>query len=735
MEREPVVVVGNLIELARGYRRMVRGEGTWTIEELGPLKAVVRDDRNQWRPDYLYRARQALVRCFEAAADTAPEPGAESEQDKRKAASKAVRAYWGVDAYPLERTEALGVSDDASPTQSALRQRLSDREHKVCVAAIAGGFRVQGDDDDPAPPSALLKPSDRTSPSAPLWDLNEPAAWPPVQSEREWLTREVTAYLGEELIPGTGPVAQEQALQLLRRRAEELHRAYLDVTPKASEARRIGTTARVQHLTYRVASEWFADDILDLRSGLAYAPAVLRTDVARELVAIQRSQAALAALFFYSVVLQWQEAAMSRILRERMSVWGAYPRAAPALLKKEGASFKEHQPQDGPPFVQAARSREARSLFQQSLDIRQGAGVTDIDTYSRNRAKLDDVLSSLDLHSRRTILLADHGVHLYAAGKVGPSLSSVLDAQLQESSKARVEYAVFLMRDRSIEIGKSNTLSALQASLVFLDEARHELRHAVLDDGTSRREYQVELETRHQLDLATAGSTVKVLEQIMSNSRLQKPGSVNQAIVRRVRAPMQWADAALGALSELDKMGALVESRYRDGYLADASWHVQTRVIRLRCMCAEFTMQRALGLPAHDNSPTPEGIDIAYRDLVTTKQLTENNLPLVLQLTQWVAFLRGNSLPDVGASIAIALRKVEELSQFSPAGNARVAIDDVGYQKLSRRIKDASYDFGGLDRIDRASPVGTLFEAHSGGYFGRWLTWAKQHTESPQQGT
>lgn len=417
---------------------------------------------------------------------------------------------------------------------------------------------------------------------------------------------------------------------------------------------------------------------------------------------------------------------MSRILRERKSVRAAYPITLPSLPRGTApAEFKAHQPQDGPAYVQAARSRAARSIFQQSLDIRQGAGPTDIATYVNNRQEIGKNWSSLDVHSKRTVLLADHGVHLYAAGKVGPALMNELDELLAKSAEARREYAAFLRRDRSIDVGKSNTLQGLQASLLFLEEARVELAHAALDDGAVRHDVQVALETRHQLDLATAGATVKVLEKLMSSSALQAPRLVNNAMARRVRAPVRWADSAFEALSSLDRMGALVESRYQQGYLADASWHVQTRVIRLRCLCAEFTMTRALGLPKDNGSPTPEDIDTAYRDLMVTPQLRPGHVPLALQLAMWVAFIRGNSLPHLGAQMSVAMRDIAEIGQFDGRGNARVAIEDAAYQKLSTMIAGHGYNFGAMEIVDQGSPVGLLLDGHSAGAFGRWSTWVR----------
>jgi len=735
-----VLGFGNVLALAEGFRNAVRGKSVfrqeaWSADRLGPLLGVVRRDHRKWRPDYMSRARAVLRKVLDSALGS---PGQ----------SRVVAAYWGLDSWPFEADEALTLSEQAGVniaeklTPNAVRLRLSRYQQGIAEGAINAGAFKRPMFGGPEPPSSTVR-SVADAVVAPLWELSDPRLWPE-QGEGEWLARRLLAYVRPEQLPGQEEHQKlDQALQLLRRRVEQLLGDYLKVEPHASEPRRKTTTRGLQHLQHCIEPAWYGQDRLDLRGGFLSLPTTpLPGDDRR--TETQRSQAALASMFFYDIVHRMADhgtaidgfidarafvhdhyagAPAVLVLPKPSATAGATLGARPRELIRAQPFVRGYAPK--PPAIVDGANPAVRNLFQSSLDIRKGGDAGAVDTYIRERKAIGEQWKGLSLDNRHSVLFADHGVHFYVAGKTEPAFAERvgdLDELLTHSSEGHDAYRAFVHRDRSITAAKSNSLSGLERSVALLYKARQELDRArsFVVAGFDRDIF----ETRHQLDLLTAGTEVKISEKVMSDARLQQPQEGGRALIARVRSPLRWANSAYATLGVLETAGLLVPAaqRYANRHLADASWNVQTRIIRLRCLCAEYTLIGALELQS-ERSATLDDIDVAYRDLVTTADLRLGDVPLVLQLVLWAAMLNNNSLPHVEGQLAVALRDIQELSDFLPQsvpGDPRIAIREEHYLRLTEIIGKHHYNCGAIERVDPGSRVGVFLNSQSSGQFGVW---------------
>lgn len=725
-----------LLELARGFRAVITGveRASWTPGRLGSAGQLLWNDDGSWRPDHLARVRLVLrsaLRRYRAEGTTwSLHDGVTTDR-----LADAIGRYWGVDCYPHSAPQSVAFArelpaDAPQPTQNAAGRRLREWAVRVADAAPLPELISELDLWDP-PPREIHVPADPTVRDGrpPLWSLRHSASWPPSDgagTEREWLIEVVAELLDDDdrLVATASLTSREhQLLQILRRRVFDLHAAYLD------GGFGIETNLQFLHLRHNVARLWFVEDLVDLRGIEAVADA--ETTASHN---AKRSQAAISALMFYQAVHEWDQRAMDAIMANRFGVHTAYSDDPIERFSRrviESAAKRRHPLGSGvkethlPDYVRLTRCPEARRIFDFAMKMRQAPGAGTLAEYIRLRQVLD--WDALDPRGKRTVLLADHSAHLDAVNQKNAGALGEIDQLMKQSLDARVEYEAFIQRDHAMAVGKSGTLRALENSLG--QAAAGVAKVARLARSHETFDVRAQLETEQQLDLAIAGSTVKLGEHMMTepSGRIDAAGAS-----RHAAASLRWSAATLSLLEELERAGMLGAKRYEDGYLSQGAWHVQTHIIRLRCLCAAYTLSQAHGVRGARTLTTIEAIEAEYVQLVTLQEITAAQVPQILQLALWQSFLTGR-LPLPARSLSTQLRRSDYITDDvvgDPSGGIpHVHVDDRRRRLITLWLLDRSWDAGAVEKVARENPAWALLQKRSGGEFGRWRAWLADRRE------
>jgi len=685
------VGTGHVVALADGFRAVIRGaEGrpkSWEPDRLGALAAVVYQDDGGWRPDALARTRILLRRIV---GSYLPAVSLTSSRALPAHVRLRVAQYWGVSGYPVVPTLGnpvveWGIADDEhEPPPGAVQEAPVEagtavasqvrqvRRWAVSVAAHPESLAIA--DGETGLPHAVLD-KEYWAPRAeavgfPRWNTapDQVENWPPggmPGEEAHWMLERLSAHfdIDDPRLVGLSedPNARRRQLtQVLRRRAVDMHEAYLGVHAE--------TENHFSHLGHAMARKWFDADLQDL-GGVMFREAAPESETRRTML---RSQAAIAQLMFYSVVHDWDQTAIDQILERRSSarllflgvdeLGDPLERLHQRVLHSQrrlylrGTVPKDDEADSGrkkqpllPPFVTRA-TPEVQQLFRAALAVRAKTDRQSVRDYIELRTRFDDKdeWDRLGIDDKRTVLFADQAVHLDAVKLELPAVMVILDHFLVESSKARAEYGSYLARDEAMLRGKSNTRRGLEESVAAA------LRGARQIDGVKQRagslyattlfSERAALETEQQMNLAMSGVAVKVLEALMEAPAHEQDEMSERLILNRIAAAMRWSAATLASLTQLEENGWLGETRYSDGFLAEASWRGPSKMIRHRILIAAYALKSAFGL--HDHAPQLSVLDL---DVAYVRMVTEPKTSAVTQVVQGMllhSFVTAGAIPD-----------------------------------------------------------------------------------------
>lgn len=718
-------------ELVHGFRGALLGsESEWSRGAVGPLQHVLWCDEHRWRPDYLARSRVVLRRALEAYRTDGSTDGLHGGVDAPRIAS-AVGGYAGVTTFPSTAAAAVEAATGAVMSEDTARKRVSAWVARVAEDRhVAASLAEELDLWEPPPRELHMT----TTARRPLWPLGDAAHWPPAPTpatERTWILAALAVRFEDDdrlPSPESDPDGFDaQALQILRRRVVDLHDAYL--------GNELATNEHFVHLRHTIARQWFREDLLDLRGveALATAGAPAATASRRK---VQRSQAAISAMLFYDALHSWDQRAMEIIVARRAAARLAYGEGEPLerFARRAIASARSVRSPLGagvknphlPEYVVRAPAA-ARDIFDFATKVRQAVSIPTLREYVRLRRALD--WDALDVRGRRTVLLADQSAHLDAVNAGDPRLLSDIDQLLRQSSIARVAYAAFVERDHAMSSGKADGFAGLTRSLAQAGEGVRLLdRIARAGEDTDPRAH---LEATQQMDLALAGATVKLAEYMM-----REPSTAvdPDRATRRTAGSLRWSLATLGSLAQLEKEEALDDKRYDQGYLADRNWRVLPQVMRLRSLCAAYTLSHAHETADRGRTVTIEMIDMAYTRLVTTQEITAVHVPQVLQLALWHSFLTQGRLPLPTSGMSVVLRRqdyiTDDVDPHGHPGAPHTYMDERRRKLITTWLLEKNWDTGAIERVAPQNPAWELLDRRSGGEYGRWRAWLAERASS-----
>jgi hypothetical protein len=771
--QETAVTAANIVALASGFRSIIRGaEGrpaTWSPERLGSLRAVVYRDDGLWHPDALTRSRvllQQVISSFDPVLTplTAPKDVAYTRS--------VVARYWGVSTFPtdpaldnpfLERGIDQESDDEVSLTEASpdttperddeaqgvatVARRAQNWARRIAKFPAALAVAAAGSQLDPVELDLEYWSTRGASVGIPRWSTapDQVERWPPglmPGEEGHWLLERLGAFFDEEdprLVSALdNPNARRRQLtQVLRRRATELHDEYL--------GEYFETQPHFFHLRHSMARQWFETDLEDLGGVAERYVAFRELEESSQRQAMLRSQAAIAQLMFFTVLHEWNPAAVDEILDRRSSArllfLGGDELAHPLerLIQRieddrrrklqKGVAPKltrKALPVD-PVFVSEAGPK-ARELFRASQDVRESTTRETVQRYIdlRRHVQESEAWGRLSIHDKRTVLLADHAVHLDAVKLQLPAVMGILDQFLETSSRARSEYAAFIERDVAMLAGKSNTRRGLEDSVAAARRGVEQIESASFraDSQYSPSQFneRAAMETTHQMSLALAGATVKVLEDLMEAPADEQATFSTALLLNRIRSAVRWSRATLSALDQLERAGYLGSTRYDDGFLAVAGWRVASKVIRHRILCASFALVEAFDLRDQLAFPRVLDLEVAYVEMITEPAVVEGNIPTIVQGALLHSFLTHGELPFPGR-IAPAAKRSDYLTMDVDSAAFRHPRVQWGVGRRMRATianSEADYDYGVVGRVPLSSRTARTLNALSGGGYSEW---------------
>jgi hypothetical protein len=722
----PPIVASNVEHLRALYVATMRGSAGAAAAHcsgatLGPLLHLIVNDGG-WRPEWLLRVHNALVIALDAFQDT------NHHFYKGKTISDVVatlRRDFGLDRYPTERHSGHTVDErtrrawrDLFAADDTVRGKLTfivdrtvracdlDCLHRVLVpwtgfSLTPGAFWVSDDED-----TALLQEACKTL----------------AQQPRDEVT--------DHLIRAS-----------LRAAVEVQLRAYFSEMNKES-------SNIVRHLHKTLLPRWHAQATYPLGgdiTGAADGPTGSHDG--------QKIAAAAIRLFAWAVAANYGNrndlATAYKALDARSNVAEFYPHLAGGVINGESPFIVARYPGiNGTLSFEPLRNELAISepadrllrgdvattpadMLERSLEIRQ---ITDHDLKRRliDQYIIDRVDGAGQLLRRRpgigdprSIDIADHGVDWDCVRSEfhdsGRAMAEVIE---RYGNRTNVGAGIRAHRYRSLAI-RANKRNATFEADYFVHRGLSELLAA---EGLGDIEFR---ESANQLALAGAGVQTRWLEYLLRHVPPRSPTAAADAGVVGVLNFAGYAYTQLCALAKDELPGTIQEAR-REHRLASNSWHIQTRIIRIRAALAARTAINA-GLCSKGLLDTRtdierelvsrDGLELAFRELICRDELQPDNMLDVVRLALWMAFLHGMEIP-LCPDVAPAYVSARDILDDDPYGmspwNDHRFIDPYEASRWLTTYGEG-HDAGWLSQSGSGTAAAIYLDKTSGNRYRQWL--------------
>ncbi len=711
---------GSIYQLARLYRAVILqryvprggidpGTAAWT---------VVHHDDGSWRADYLARARGALRAVFDEAAMHPDDVLTTRLGTTTAQAIAQARAYVGVDTVPIsvELDERIADVTERHNEREAEQKRLADWIRHV--AHYAPSFTAL-DQWLRTTPFRELEPSTRYA-HADVW-IENPERWPPAPERADMLQVMFTrlgSLQGE--LPWL-PDEDQRHLEVLRRRVVALHSDYI----RGGK----GNVALKWHWQHNVVRPWLKLSMEDFRTPAERAaprPSVGERE--------QRTTAAIAAMCFYTVLAEWENAPVATTIAQIGALRRVFKGELPEQLHRERANLdraratrtqqieKVEQPAS-PSYVRRA-SPGVQNLFHAAETVRAYPNAAVVERYLSRRTDIKHLVSDVDVH---VLKICDYTVNLATATRrvrtqLGPNQLPRIRAALLRSAGESGAYSFSIHRNDALSKQGTRTPDlALATARHGLDELEGKAQH-----GSIRREREY-LEMVEQMQLNIAGSAVQWLEHLLAGDDEWLAGVERTQWRKLVNQAMHAAGDAMYRIMELWDDGELDGPRYITGFVSDRTFVFRAFEIYYRCACVSATVAATFGFD------DPRELDYSavlldiYRQVTTLPfPIPGAVLPRLVHSILWHAFLAHAELPalhpdDVNDSL-IALdgltRPLAPDEEHDPAGKTTMTLARLKH--LTNWLIEQGWSAGALGRVTPGSAVWHLLDDRSGGLYTLW---------------
>jgi transposase-like protein len=708
---------GVVLGLARLFRDVItRGNTSERIDSRSLAGRVVFDGEGRWRTDYLARARSALAHVFDV---VEVDPDAVLRPNKGVTAAHAVaevRAYWGVDTFPI--LVSATRPNNASYSSLETREMAEARANRIRTIAgrgrwsdmVFGSVQAVGGLDSwlrDVPTAREYAPS-MAEGQFPVWQRHPPAQWPPPR-EAAYIAAVLRNHLGQ--LDELAELGEERHLRVLRRRTVTL---ITDYTRSVED-----WASLLGYLKVCVIRPWLPATLPpyedDDEGDVSWTSQP------------QLASAAITALCLYRAIHEWDQTAMRaavaaehRHLSEAAGTDSGSTRRAAEIV-----AVPKRQPITTPalPEFVTLAMQSAQELFVRAQQVAQAKHPLFVGRYLAWREQLNPKL--MPPVSRRVVVLADYIAGLNASGR---EIRTGLDSDTRQRLRAALELSA--MADGNAYGSANARNDALEAQSIAPEHALdlawdglHALSGGVGDSRISARQIH---EMRQQFYLVMAGTSMQIVEQCLSLTsaeltRMREegryPGLVEHAH-RRADDACRFSKEAVDLITTLSNdTEAMHRARYSDGHLAHESFVFTAYLYAYRAACAGATAKAVFGFKSDidfDSLLVP-----AHEKLATAPDTFPNpSLARAIQAMLWHAFLNERRLPPLPEHANPVLARIDPIARTNGTGRL---LDPQRLTDLTKKlVEDIGWNAGALGGFPAGSPTWRHLDWTSSGAYSRW---------------